>query len=177
MKHWKYASYVIRHKWFVFVEAVRLGQPLLGIIHDSSKMLPDEWRPYTRFFYGSWRTTAEWAEKTSFDVNTYLSIGPRTQERVDAEFDLAWLKHIHRNKHHWQHWVLREDSGATKALEMPYRYICEMISDWRGAGKAQRHGDNTVEWYKANKDKMLLAEGTRETVERLLGLEESDGSE
>jgi hypothetical protein len=52
-----------------------------------------------------------------------------TKEEVEADFDRAWLRHLHRNKHHPQHWVLIEDSGAIVCLPMPYIYILEMIAD------------------------------------------------
>jgi len=88
MKHFKYLSYVIRHKWFVFRAGMRTGAPLLRlIIHDWSKFLPSEWFAYVNHFYGY--------EKT---------------EATKAAFDLAWLRHQKRNKHHWQYWVLLNDS-------------------------------------------------------------------
>lgn len=48
-----YLRYVIRHKWFVLIAGLRVGAPLWRlIIHDWSKFLPCEWRPYAKFFYG-----------------------------------------------------------------------------------------------------------------------------
>ena len=40
----------------------------------------------------------------------------------DGSFDSAWLLHQKRNAHHWQYWVLLEDEGNTKALEMDDKY-------------------------------------------------------
>ena len=51
-KHWAYAKYVIRHKWFVFLEACKLGIVWLGLTHDLSKFRLDEWIPYANYFYG-----------------------------------------------------------------------------------------------------------------------------
>jgi len=45
-----------------------------------------------------------------------------------------------------------------------------MLCDWRGAGRAQGYGDNTVEWYKKNKHKMQLYENTRKWIEEQLGI-------
>jgi hypothetical protein len=54
-------------------------------------------------------------------------------------------------------------------------FILEMIADWRGAGKAQGKGDNTVAWYAENKGKMQLDEWTRSQIERLVyGMEDDD---
>lgn len=141
-KHLKYASYIVRHKWFVFVECCRLNIPWLGVTHDLSKLCLDEWLPYTNFFYGD-----------------------RPSPTTDQAFDFAWLKHIHRNKHHWQWWVLKEDEGDIKCLPMPDRYRREMLADWRGAGKAQGFGDNTASWYQAHKNSMGLHPETRAWIE------------
>lgn len=141
--HLLYLRYVMRHKWFVFRECCRLGIPLAGIIHDWSKFTPSEWIPYVHYFYGS------------------------SDDQEDRAFDMAWLLHQKRNPHHWQWWVLPEDSGAVKALPMPDRYRREMLADWRGAGLAQGTPD-TLKWYAANRDKMTLHPETRDWIEQEL---------
>lgn len=145
--HRRYASYVIRHKWFVFRAGLKTGAPLWRlVIHDWSKLTRAEWSPYVRSFYGP---------------------QPRT-DTVKAAFDAAWLHHQHANRHHWQHWVLREDSGATKVLPMPERFAREMVADWMGAGRAITGRWEVAAWYDATRDRILLAESTRELVERLI---------
>jgi hypothetical protein len=49
----KYLWSMMRHKWFVFIEACKLGIPWLGLIHDLSKFAPSEFIPYARYFYGN----------------------------------------------------------------------------------------------------------------------------
>lgn len=146
MKHWKYLCYLLRHKWFVGRACFRYGRVWQGIVHDWSKFRPDEWFPYANFFYG---------EKPSslFSKNA---------------FDLAWLKHQHRNPHHWQHWVLREDSGDIKCLEMPENALVEMICDWEGAGLAITGKRETRVWYEKNKEHIQLHELSRNLAEALL---------
>ena len=102
MKYLKYFKYLFIHKWFVFLECCNLGIPWLGIIHDWSKFKLNELIPYAKHFYGS--------DKIATKFNG------------DALFDLAWLLHQKRNKHHWQWWLLHEDDGGTKIIEMPLRY-------------------------------------------------------
>ena len=77
--------------------------------HDSSKNNDDEYLAYDTYFYGNNR---------SYEVM--------------EEFKRAWLRHIHRNPHHWQYWVLINDdpSEGEIILDMPYNYIIEMICDW-----------------------------------------------
>lgn len=76
--------------------------------HDASKSDSEEYDAYDNYFYGN----------KSFE-NT-------------QNFNLAWLRHIHVNPHHWQHWVLINDDPkqGTICLDMPYNYIIEMICDW-----------------------------------------------
>ncbi len=150
-KHLRYLSYVVRHKWFVFLEAIKLGIPWLGFWHDMSKFRPDEWRPYAAYFYGP---------QPVRDSTGYS----KPADTGDAAFDFAWLLHQKRNPHHWQFWILPEDNGGTKILRMPWRYQAEMLADWRGAGKAQGYGDNTLVWYNKNKQKMQLHPDTRAWV-------------
>ena len=92
----------------------------------------------------------------------------RTKEDREA-FDRAWLAHIHRNAHHWQHHLLHEDEGRTKVMAMPYQYRVEMVCDWIGAGRAQGHGNDVLPWYMKHRKKMKLHETTRRLVEQELG--------
>ena len=52
IKHAQDASYVIRHNAHVFLAACRLGVLVRGLLHDWSKLPPDEWIPYAEYFYG-----------------------------------------------------------------------------------------------------------------------------
>jgi len=160
-KYTKYLNYVIRHKWFVMKECFARGLFLRGITHDMSKLRPSEFIPYARYFNGEYRSIYSYSGDLR---NRILDIGCY-KEKIEEQFNIAWLKHIHRNKHHWQYWVLREDDGSTIALKMPGKYIDEMISDWNGAGMAISGKNNTVEWYRKNKGNMILHPKTRHQVE------------
>ena len=70
-KYLKYFNYVIKHKWFVFLECWKAGIIWQGIVHDLSKLLPSEFFPYSIYFYGN--------------------------SKNDKEFDNAWLLHQKRN--------------------------------------------------------------------------------
>ncbi len=144
-RHWSYLKYVLRHKWFVLVASRRISASLWrALIHDLSKFRPSEWGPYARTFY------ADDGSK---------------QYKPSPEFDHAWLLHQHRNPHHWQHWVLSEDSGRVKVLDMPVKFVDEMVADWMGAGRAITGKWEYKEWYEKNKGKMLLAPRTQELME------------
>lgn len=91
-KHLKYASYVARHKVFVLIECVRLGVPIAqALAHDWHKFTWSEWFAYANFFYA-----------------------PKVREPTvtgDAAFDMAWLRHQKRGKHHWQWWCVPSERG------------------------------------------------------------------
>jgi Family of unknown function (DUF5662) len=157
-KHLKYASYVLRHKAFVFAEACKLGIPLQGALHDLSKLRPSEWFPYADFFFAP-KNGVQTRDKTGYYKPT---------DTGDKAFDHAWLLHQKRNPHHWQFWILPEDSGGVKVLEMPLQYRKEMVADWRGAGKVQGKPD-TLGWYVVNRSKMQLGVETRNWVEHEIG--------
>lgn len=146
-KHWRYLKYVMRHKYYVFRAGCRTEAPCWRlIIHDWSKFSLAEWGPYVRSFYGP---------------------QPRT-DKVKADFDHAWLHHQHCNAHHWQHWVLREDSGKVKTLPMPIKFVREMVADWMGAGRAITGRWDYQEWYANKRDHIDLHPDTRVAVEAIL---------
>jgi len=144
MKYWKYLLYVIRHKYYVFIECRKEGLIWQGIVHDLSKFNPVEFIPYTDRFFSE-RGYAP-------DVLT--------------AFWYAWLHHQHRNKHHWNHWVV--DQHEQRALQMPDKYVIEMICDWRAMGRDFK--DTAKDFYTKNMDKIILHPLTRIDVERKLGI-------
>lgn len=116
--------------------------------HDTSKNEKDEYEAYDAYFYGGNRSYA-----------------------VVLEFRLAWLLHIHRNPHHWQHWVLINDDPekCEIVLEMPYNYIVEMICDWWAFSFAKGNLTEIFDWYDKHSKYIKLEENTRKTVEDMLG--------
>lgn len=145
--HLRYASYVARHKWFVFRAGLKTGAPLWRlVIHDWSKLSPAEWGPYCRRFFGG-------------------RSGMLDKAADPEDFHRAWTHHWHLNAHHWEHWITAEG----KPMTMPDHFIREMVADWMGAGRAITGKWEVLSWYEKNCHKIKLAAGTRERVERLLG--------
>lgn len=163
MKHWHYLKYLIRHKWFVMLGCFKRGLYVQGIVHDWSKFLPSEWFPYAESFYGREVKYLREMRNRMVDLKpaheNYLAL-------VQYEFDVAWLKHINRQPHHWQFWVLLEDDGGTKCLKMPEKYRLEMLADWEGAGRAiTGKKGGTLEWYTKNRYKQRMHDETRAAVD------------
>lgn len=151
-KFFKYLKYVIRHKYFVFLESCKLGIPIRGLVHDTSKFFPDEFFPYMNHFYGH------------VQKQGYIK---QNDTIVDPQFDRQWLKHIHRNKHHWQYWILVENYNDHhyKIQKMPLKYTKEMLADWIGASRQQGFGTDISEWYNKHKDKIKIHSSTRKWLE------------
>jgi len=162
--HWKYLVYILRHKWFVLVASIKIGAPVWrAIAHDFSKFLPSEWFAYARYFYGD--TNSENLRLIAeYGLPELIPYGIAPEDR----FDMAWLLHQHRNPHHWQFWVLREDSGTTKLQPMPRSFVLEMVADWMGAGRAITGKWEALDWYLKNRDKIQLREETHLMVESIL---------
>jgi hypothetical protein len=196
--HLRYLRYVLLHKWYVLYAGVIVGglHPLWLwrlLVHDLSKFRPSEWRPYVAKFYGEpARRVAEreiaahearFGEPPAMTTAEHLIDRERAVARrateIHAErerrFNVAWVKHQHRNAHHWQHWVLVEDSGKTIVLVAPPEDAREMLADWLAAGtKILRHPSmaecvaETIAWYVKASPAMLLRQPVREWVERSL---------
>ncbi len=122
----------------------------ISMNHDASKYYPEEYSAYDDYFYGK-------EGKDQDDIAV-----------IDSCFDYAWLHHIHKNPHHWQYWLLFEDEGNIKALEMPRQYVYEMIADWWAFSWRSGNLREIFDWYKAHKRKMKLHEKTKELVEDIL---------
>lgn len=144
-----YLKYVIRHKWFVFLEARKLRVGLWQALnHDNSKLYPAEFMPYMNRF----------SKKLTTDA-------------ANVKFQIAWLHHIHHNPHHWNHWLFSDDVTGVRVVRMPEKYVREMVADWRGVGRTLGKGvENAKTWYLENQTTIALHPQTRNRVEVLLGI-------
>lgn len=154
MRYLKYFYYIIKHKWYVGIECFKRGLFYQGIVHDVSKFLPSEFFPYAEYFYGKGENK--------------------------EEFEFAWLCHQRRNKHHWEWWIMRQESCASIVFEMPHKIALEMLCDWIGTGKSRGKFSpkndpykEVREWYKNNKENILLNIGTQRFIESKILKEES----
>lgn len=146
-----YLLYVIKHKWYVFLECYKLGIPWLGIIHDLSRFYPDEFL-------------------------AYAASAPYNRENKPADiavaFEYAWNNHQHRNKHHFEYWIHFDYHFHQKRLLLiPDKYRREMLADWRGAARAHDGKTGTpTDWYLRNRDVIQLHPETRAWIEHQLDI-------
>jgi hypothetical protein len=160
-----YLGYIIRHKWFVFIECWRMGVPFRGLMHDISKFRPSEFVPYMKKFWGPECKSIN--DLHGDDLRKALGNG-YYKEKVKEDFDYAWLHHQRRNRHHWQYWVMKKDVGPLEPLDIPEDVIREMIADWAGAGRAIKGYIEIVDWYEKNKDKIIVTNHTRIRINKLI---------
>ena len=115
--------------------------------HDDSKTRQDEYVAYDAYFYG----------------------GNRSYSVVN-KFYKAFNTHIHRNPHHWQHWVLmRDDPGQSEIVfDMPINYVVEMICDWWSFSWDKGDLHEIFTWYDEHKNYIKLSKLTRHNVEEIL---------
>jgi hypothetical protein len=139
-----YLKYILIHKYYVFVFGLQYNVPLWQLlIHDWTKFLPSELFAYQRYFY-------------------------RDKQSNKEAFQVAWNHHQKRNPHHWQYWILLKETGETIPLEMPAKYVREMVADWTSAGFVQNGKIETWAWYYNNRRGIILHPNTRQLVEMLL---------
>lgn len=111
-KHFKLVS---KHKWYVFLASCEGGIPIRGLLHDMSKFSSIEFFNSAKYYTGD--------------------RSPIDNEKDEKGYSYAWLHHRGRNPHHWEYWIDNLSSGG-EALQMPYKFVKEMICDWIGSGKA-----------------------------------------
>jgi hypothetical protein len=149
--NWKYLVYVIRHKWFVFWECRRVGLPIWGgLIHDWQKFTWHEWLPYALSFYGPWKKD-------------------QRPEWLAEWFDSAWSHHYRSCRHHWEYWATESNGRFSNPQAMSDKDRREMLADIRGTGRAKWGRDDMLEFYAAQKDKMVLHPHTRAWFEDQIG--------
>jgi hypothetical protein len=127
---------------------LRVDEDLLKI-HDASKNSPEEFYAYVRQFAGP-------------------------ADDPDG-FARAWLHHMNHNQHHWQYWIFPDGFGDGKTteqgrIEIPKKYVLEMIADWMGANMAYQGSWDMRNWLESHfpKIKPYLHSNTHKYVREVL---------
>ena len=142
--HLKYATYIVRHKFYVGQECFKRGLILRGIVHDYDKLFPSRWNAY----------------RNNFSNGT-------PDKEAQEKYRLSWRRHVTMNDHHWQHWVSVHDNGEVRAHEMTEVARKEMLADWIGAHKAIG-GTSLRGWWLERKDTIIMAPKTKRWIDQEL---------
>ena len=114
MHIWGHLKTISHHRWLVMCGCFRVGLYRQGLTHDLSKFSPVEFWNGARYYQGT--------------------RSPNTAEREDKGYSLAWMHHKGRNKHHYEYWTdLSLETRRYESVEMPRRYLVEMVMDRRAA--------------------------------------------
>ncbi len=118
---------ITEHKFLVMQHCFRIGLYRQGLIHDLSKYMPSELLMGFMYYEDG---------KSS----------PNNAERRDKGYSSAWMHHKGRNRHHYEYWSDYALTPGNKkyplqAVQMPRRYVAEMLMDRISASK-NYNGEN-----------------------------------
>ena len=101
---------ITRHKLLVMKYCFECGLYEQGLAHDLSKYSPTEFIPGCIYYQGDH--------------------SPNEAERAAKGYTSAWLHHKGRNRHHFEYWTdLSPVTRTYEPVDMPVRYLCEMVAD------------------------------------------------
>ena len=143
---------ILNHKRWVFYYMVRLGYGWRGLMHDMSKLSPEEFFEGVKYWTGT---------RSPILV---------AKERQGISY--AWLHHRGRNKHHYEYWIDKLDGGGVPC-KIPFKYVVEMICDWFAAcrtyekQKEEIYQKEYVWWQEKRKTAKIHSE-TQNLIEKIL---------
>jgi len=142
---------ILIHKYWVFIYCCKLGIPFRGVIHDMSKFSWTEFSESVKYYQGGKKS-------------------PIPVIKAENGYSKAWQHHKGRNKHHYEYWTDNYDLGTT-AIEIPEKYVKELVADWMGAGRAYCGKsftvDDEIKWWNNCKDAKFIHPKTKEKIAEL----------
>ena len=111
MNIWKHFKTITHHKVLVAKGCFKVGLYKQGLLHDMSKYSPTEFWQGVRYYEDGKRS-------------------PNEAEREAYGYSLAWMHHKGRNRHHFEYWTdLSPETRTYEPVDMPVKYLCEMVAD------------------------------------------------
>lgn len=115
---------ILHHKKLVFIHCCKCGIVWQGLVHDMSKFSPTEFFQGVKYFQGN--------------------RSPNAKERELFGYSKAWMHHKGRNKHHFEYWTdYNIKARNVMPVEMPVKYVVEMLCDRMAASKTYLKKDYT----------------------------------
>ena len=107
---------ITRHRHQVIKNCFKAGIPWQGLRHDLSKYSWTEFSEGARYWQGT--------------------RSPNDREREIKGYSDSWMHHKGRNRHHFEYWTDYSPADRKiKPVEMPVRYVVEMLCDRVAASK------------------------------------------
>ncbi len=160
---WGHLGTVSHHRALVFVHCCRAGIPWQGLWHDFSKFSPVEFWAGVRYYQGDH--------------------SPNEEERRHNGYSAAWLHHKGRNRHHLEYWIDYSAGGPEPlaGVQMPPRFVAEMICDRIAASKTYRGSEYTDrdpwDYYERSKGHYMLHPETRAQMEKAFLILRDEGED
>ena len=153
---------ITRHRHTVIGYCCRAGLFWQGLRHDLSKYSPVEFKTGVVYYAGTH--------------------SPNAEERRARGYSEAWLHHKGRNKHHLEYWTDYDPvSRCYAGIEMPLRYVVEMVCDRMAASKTyqgEAYTDQSAyRYYLAGRDFTIIHPQTDAILHDLLRLLSEAGEE
>ena len=149
---------ITKHRNLVCKYCLRLGLIKQGLTHDLSKYTPVEFWRGVKYYQGN--------------------RSPNDAERRQTGVSKAWLHHKGRNKHHFEYWTdysieaAKRGDYPVKSVQMPRRYVAEMLMDRIAASKTYMKENYTdaspLEYYERGKAGKLMHPDTARELEAML---------
>ena len=157
---------VFRHKKLVAEGCFQVGLYRQGLLHDMSKFTPTELINGFRYYQGGKQS-------------------PNNGERVMKGYSEAWMHHKGRNMHHFEYWTdynieaAKRGDSLMQPVEMPRRYVAEMLMDRIAASKTYKKENYTdaspLEYYVQGKAGKLIHPVTAAQLEQMLTILKEKG--
>lgn len=152
---------VNKHRREVRKLCFKCGLYWQGLTHDLSKYSPVEFINGVKFFTGKG--------------------SPHMGERDRYGYSKAWLNHKGCNKHHAEYWQDIRPNGKTEPIDMPRKYLAEMICDRVAASKIylKENYTNDAPWnyYDSHRDENQFSTNTRQDLVYFLQMLRDEGEE
>lgn len=161
-KAWAHFKTITHHRFLVCSGCFRVGLYWQGLTHDLSKYAPVEFCQGARFYQGT--------------------RSPNAAEREQKGYSEAWMHHKGRNRHHYEYWSdINPASGKYEPVEMPRRYLAEMVMDRRAACMTyEGHGytdGSALAYFERSRERLQMHPNTQRQLEYLLTLLRDEGEE
>ncbi len=158
---------ITKHRMLVCEGCFKIGLYYQGLTHDLSKYSPSEFLVGVKYYQGT--------------------RSPNNAEREDIGYSSAWLHHKGRNKHHYEYWIDYNTRGEIAGedvlipVEMPDRYLAEMIMDRIAASKVYKGKDYTdsaaLEYFLGGIEMVPMHPNTKKSLYRYLRILAKYGEE
>ena len=162
MHIWGHLKTISHHRWLVMCGCFRVGLYRQGLTHDLSKFSPTEFWTGAKYYQGT--------------------RSPNAAEREDKGYSVAWMHHKGRNKHHYEYWTdLSLETRRYEPVEMPRRYLVEMVMDRRAACMTYQGKNYTsaspMEYFEKSRERLLMHPNTERALGYLLEMLRDKGEE